>query len=138
MNTHCRHVSHPGFELIYITNIVWWQGEISAGDSGASGAVAVRWGDEGASSRDGFDPGFAARKLLVLDVIDHIDLASRDWVTFDDAGNVVREDAAEARAAALGLRFEAWLGSFARNSDQMRLLRMMEQQVRANAADIQT
>jgi type I restriction enzyme, R subunit len=77
------------------------------------------------------------RTLLVLDVNDHIDPASRDWLTFDDTGNVVREDETEARANTLGLRFEAWLAGFAPNSDQMRLLRMMEQQIRANAADIE-
>jgi type I restriction enzyme, R subunit len=49
----------------------------------------------------------------------------------------VREDETEARANTLGLRFEAWLAGFAPNSDQMRLLRMMEQQIRANAADIE-
>lgn len=76
------------------------------------------------------------RRLLVLDINDHIDPTSRDWLTFDDTGNVVREDAVEARAGALALRFEGWLTESKPNSDQLRLLRMVEQQIRANAADI--
>jgi type I restriction enzyme R subunit len=48
----------------------------------------------------------------------------------------VRADATEARAGALTLRFEAWLERYKPNSDQLRLLRMMEQQIRANADEI--
>lgn len=77
-----------------------------------------------------------SRKLLVLDVNDHIDPASRDWVTLDDYGNLVREPEVEARANALGLRFEAWLEAFNANSDQLRLLRMIGEQLKANAEDI--
>ena len=105
--------------------------------------VADFHGDDDEEIEGGFvvvkEPGGAkpeARKLLVLDVHDHIDPASRDWLTFDEAGNVTREDGVEARAGALGLRFEAWLGTYQANSDQLRLLRMMEQQIRANAGDI--
>lgn len=77
------------------------------------------------------------RKLLVLDVNDHIDPASRDWVTLDDDGNFVQEPEVEARANGLALRFEAWLETFNANSDQLRLLRMMGEQLKANAADIE-
>jgi type I restriction enzyme R subunit len=100
-------------------------------------------GDDDEEIKGGFvvvkEPGGAKpepRKLLVLDVHDHIDPGSRDWLTFDDAGNLVREDAVEARAGALALRFEAWLATRQPNSDQLRLLRMMEQQIRANADEI--
>jgi type I restriction enzyme R subunit len=55
------------------------------------------------------------RKLLVLGVNDHIVPASRDWVTLDDFGNLVREPAVEARANALSLRPEAWLEMFDAN-----------------------
>ena len=77
------------------------------------------------------------RKLLVLDVNDHIDPASRDWVTLDDNGNFVQEPEVEARANSLALRFEAWLETFDANSDQLRLLRMIGEQLKANAADIE-
>ena len=105
--------------------------------------VADFHGDDDEAIEGGFvvikEPGGAKpepRKLLVLDVHDHIDPGSRDWLTFDDAGNVVREDEVEARAGALALRFEAWLATRQPNSDQLRLLRMMEQQIRANADEI--
>lgn len=77
--------------------------------------------------------GTGPRKLLVLDVNDHIDPSTRDWITVDATGAFQPTSEAEARGAALSLRFEAWLlkGSF--NSDQLRLLRMMEQQIRADA-----
>lgn len=57
-----------------------------------------------------------SRKLLVLDVNDHIDPASRDWVTLDDDGNFVQEPAVEARANSLALKFEAWLPGGLRRS----------------------
>ena len=100
-------------------------------------------GDDDEEIEGGFvivkEPGKAKpepRKLLVLDVHDHIDPSSRDWLTFDAAGNIVREDEIEARAGTLAIRFEAWLATFQPNSDQLRLLRMMEQQIRANADEI--
>ena len=43
----------------------------------------------------------------------------------------------EARANNLALRFEAWLETLKANSDQLRLLRMMGEQLKANAADIE-
>ena len=76
------------------------------------------------------------RKPLLLDVNDQIDPASRDWLTFDDNGNIMRAEAVEARAGMLALRFEAWLAGYKPNSDQLRLLRMMEQQIRANADEM--
>jgi len=82
-------------------------------------------------------PPQTARKLLVLDVNDHIDPASRDWVTMDDNGNFVQEPAVEARANSLALRFEEWLERFNPNSDQLRLLRMIGEQIKANAADVE-
>jgi type I restriction enzyme R subunit len=100
-------------------------------------------GDDDEEIEGGFvivkEPGKAKpepRKLLVLDVHDHIDPSSRDWLTFDAAGNIVREDEIEARAGTLAMWFEAWLATFQPNSDKLRLLRMMEQQIRANADEI--
>lgn len=79
------------------------------------------------------DPSAQPRKLLVLDINDHIDPTTRDWITLDENGNFVRPDEQEAEATALGLRFEEWLAGKTFNADQMRLLRMMESQIRANA-----
>lgn len=75
------------------------------------------------------------RKLLSLDINDHIDPTTREWVTVDESGNMVFPEVSEVKAAALGARFEAWL--LAREetltSDQMRWLRMVGSQLRANA-----
>ena len=79
------------------------------------------------------------RGLMVLDVNDHIDPATRGWVTLDEDGNEVRTAEAEAQAAELGARFEAWL--LAREDwtpDQTRILRMVGEVIRANAADLES
>ncbi len=72
------------------------------------------------------------RKLLVLDVHDQIDPATREWWTLDEDGNPVPTDARLARASALAVAFEAWLLAQDYNSDQMRLLRLMQNQIEAN------
>ncbi|WP_143324522.1 hypothetical protein [Candidatus Synechococcus spongiarum] len=51
------------------------------------------------------------RPLLTLDVEDHIDPLSRDWLTLDENGRIVRLSEHEARAAEMGTRFEAWRGA---------------------------
>jgi type I restriction enzyme R subunit len=76
------------------------------------------------------------RKLLMLDINDHIDPASRDWVTVDEAGNFVRSTEAEERGAKLSVKFEAWLSENTFHSDQMRLLRMIEEQIKADGNEI--
>jgi type I restriction enzyme R subunit len=77
---------------------------------------------------------YEPRKLLSLDIDDHIDPTTREWITVDEDGNMVFPEASEQRAAELGLRFEAWL------LDQVDLtpgeeswLRMVGNQIRANA-----
>jgi len=72
------------------------------------------------------------RKLLVLDVHDHIDPTTREWVTLDEDGNPVPNDARTARIGELLVRFEEWLAGQEFNSDQLRLLRLVENQVEAN------
>ena len=80
-----------------------------------------------------------SRGLLVLDVNDHIDPTTRGWVTVDEDGNQIRTPEGDAMAAELGARFEAWL--LARddlNADQVRLLRMLSEVIKANAADLES
>lgn len=78
------------------------------------------------------------RGLLMLDIDDHIDPATRGWVTLDADGNEVRSPEGDAHAAELGARFEAWLlARPALTPDQERLLRMVGEQIRANAADLE-
>ena len=75
------------------------------------------------------------RKLLSLDVDDHIDPNTRAWVTIDEDGNLVFPEATEQQQEQVGTRFEAWL--LAREDqltpDQERWLRTIGSQLRANA-----
>lgn len=78
------------------------------------------------------------RRLLVLDIHDRIDPTTRGWVTLDEDGNEVRTPEGEARANDLGLRFESWLLSREDlTSDQLRLLRMVGEQIKANATSLE-
>ena len=72
------------------------------------------------------------RRLLLLDVDDHIDPTTREWVTLDEDGNPVPNDARTARIVELLVRFEDWLAGKEFNSDQLRLLRLVKNQVEAN------
>lgn len=78
---------------------------------------------------------YEPRKLLSLDIDDHIDPTTREWVTVDEDGNMVFPEASEAKSEALGASFEAWL--LAREgeltADQERWLRVVGSQLRANA-----
>ena len=80
------------------------------------------------------------RGLLVLDINDHIDPATRGWVTLDENGNEQHgAPAIDPRAAELGARFEEWL--LARTPltpDCERLLRMVGEVIRANASDLES
>ena len=74
------------------------------------------------------------RTLLTLDVDDHIDPTTREWVTIDENGNYVFVDANEQRATMLGARFEAWINNEANlHSDMKRLLRTVGEYIKANA-----
>ncbi|MBK0399822.1 DEAD/DEAH box helicase family protein [Limibaculum sp. M0105] len=77
-----------------------------------------------------------SRSLLTLDVHDHIDPASRDWVTLDADGRIVRTTEHDARAAQLGLRFEAWFETRALSAEQERWVRMIKNRIEADATEI--
>lgn len=73
------------------------------------------------------------RMLLTLDVDDHIDPESRDWLTLDGNGRIVRTPEHEARAAEMGLKFEAWRGGQEFDPDQARWAGLIGSRVRADA-----
>ncbi|WP_066702724.1 DEAD/DEAH box helicase family protein [Curvibacter delicatus] len=79
---------------------------------------------------------YQPRRLLSLDVDDHIDPTTREWITVDENGNMVFPEASEQHAAELGAKFEAWL--LARldagevNPGEETWLRMIGSQFRAN------
>jgi type I restriction enzyme, R subunit len=97
-------------------------------------------GDEDAVGEGGFvterpkRPPGKPRKLLVVDVDDHIDPLSRAWISVDENGKLVFPDADQARAEEVGARFERWLLSQDKvNSDQLRWLALVGNQLKANA-----
>lgn len=71
----------------------------------------------------------------MLDVHDEIDPTTREWVTVDETGHAFM-DADDARAEALGAAFETWLGEQQLNADEIRLLRLVKEQNKANAAGL--
>ncbi len=77
-------------------------------------------------------PG-APRGLLTLDVDDHIDPASREWLTLDEDGRIVRTPEHEARAAEIGVRFEDWRRSHDFDAEQARWAGLIGSRVRADA-----
>ena len=77
------------------------------------------------------------RVLLTLDVDDHIDPESRDWLTLDEYGRIVRTPEHEARAAEIGVKFEAWRGEHGEfNAEQARWAGLIGSRVRADAMNM--
>jgi type I restriction enzyme, R subunit len=77
---------------------------------------------------------YEPRRLLALDINDHIDPTTREWVTVDENGNMVFPEASEQKAEELGARFEAWLLQQTNlNPERERWLRLLGSQIRANA-----
>ena len=76
------------------------------------------------------------RTLLTLDVDDHIDPESREWLTLDQAGRIVRTPEHEARAAEIGVRFEAGRGDQAFDAEQARWAGLIGSRVRVDAMDM--
>jgi type I restriction enzyme R subunit len=80
-------------------------------------------------------PPYQSRRLLTLDVHDEIDPSTRESVTVDETGRAFM-DPEEALAEARGAAFETWLAGRSFNSDQVRLLHLVKEQVKANAAEL--
>ena len=104
--------------------------------------VTLRHGDDETPGEGGVvvvsepkHPPPAPRRLLTLDVHDEIDPSTREWVTVDETGHAFM-DVDEARAEALGAAFETWLDDRDFNTDQLRLLHLVKEQIKANAAEL--
>lgn len=102
--------------------------------------VADYHGDDDGYATGGFiiekpkRPPSQPRKLLSLDIDDHIDPTTREWVSVDEDGNIVFPEVSEQKANELGARFEAWLVSRTDLTPlQENLLRVVGSQIRANA-----
>ncbi len=77
---------------------------------------------------------YEPKRLLSLDIDDHIDPTTREWITLDEDGNMLFPEASEQKAAELGTRFEAWLlTQTGLDAGQERWLRILGSQIRANA-----
>ncbi len=77
---------------------------------------------------------YEPKRLLSLDIDDHIDPTTREWITVDEDGNMLFPEASEQKAAELGTKFEAWLLTQAGlDAEQERWLRILGSQIRANA-----
>lgn len=77
---------------------------------------------------------YQPRRLLALDIDDHIDPTTREWITVDENGNMVFPAVSEQKAAELGARFEAWLlGEEGLTPTEESWLRVIGNQIRANA-----
>jgi type I restriction enzyme, R subunit len=112
----------PVFTMFDFVGVADYHGDDD--DYAAGGVVFVR------QPRKKYEP----RRLLALDIDDHIDPTTREWITVDEDGNMVFPHASEQRAAELGARFEAWiLGRADLNPGEESWLRMVGQQFRANA-----
>ena len=79
------------------------------------------------------------RRLLALDIDDHIDPTTREWISVDENGNMVFPETSEQKAAELGTRFEAWLlAQEDLNPGEESWLRMIGSQLRANAGSMES
>lgn len=77
---------------------------------------------------------YKPRKLLVVDIDDHIDPTTRAWVTVDEEGRLVFPAPAQARVSEIGARFEGWfLNQEDLTAEQQRWLSLLGSQIRANA-----
>ncbi|MDD2754429.1 MAG: DEAD/DEAH box helicase family protein [Methanothrix sp.] len=77
---------------------------------------------------------YESRRLLALDINDHIDPTTREWITLDEAGNMVFPEASEQKATEIGTSFEAWLlDQKGLTPSEESWLRVIGNQLRANA-----
>ncbi|MDR3554165.1 MAG: DEAD/DEAH box helicase family protein [Syntrophobacteraceae bacterium] len=77
---------------------------------------------------------YEPRKLLALDIDDHIDPMTREWVTIDENGKMIFPEASEQKAVEVGANFEAWLlGQEGLTPTEESWLRVIGNQLRANA-----
>jgi len=103
--------------------------------------VTIRHGDDETMGEGGVvlvrpeRPKLQPRRMLTLDVHDEIDPATREWVTVDTDGHAFM-DVDEARTEALGALLETWLDGQGFNTDQLRLLHLIKEQIKANAAEM--
>lgn len=122
------HIGKTGFTIFDFVGVTDFHGDDD--DDIEGGILKER------TKRDGPDD---PRLLLTLDVDDHIDPTTRDWVTLDENGRIVRTPEHEARAADIGLRIEAWRGEQGfTTAEQTRWAGLIGSRVKADALSIES
>lgn len=112
----------PVFTMFDFVGVCDWHGD---DDAIAEGGIVME-----AKKKKHHEP----KRLLSLDIDDHIDPTTREWITVDENGNMLFPEASEQKAAELGAKFEAWLlEQSGLNAEQERWLRILGAQLRANA-----
>ncbi|MCY4394587.1 MAG: DEAD/DEAH box helicase family protein [Rhodospirillaceae bacterium] len=120
------HIGKTGFTIFDFVGVTDFHGD----DDGDIDGSAIR---EGGRPTPPGDP----RTVLTLDVNDHIDPASRDWLTLDETGRIVRTPEHETRAAEVGMRFEVWRGEHAEfDAEQARWAGLIGSRMRADATSM--
>ncbi len=122
------HIAKTGFTIFDFVGVTDFHGD----DEGDIGGGLVR--------DAGRPPGpDKPRMLFTLDVDDHIDPESRDWLTLDDTGRIVRTPEHQVRADEIGMRFEAWRGKQDEfDAEQVRWAGLIGSRVRADAMNMDT
>ena len=120
------HIGKTGFTIFDFVGVTDFHGD----DDGDIEGGPIR---EGGRPTGPGEP----RMLLTLDVDDHIDPESRDWLTLDETGRIVRTPEHEACAAEIGVRFEAWRGEHEEfDAEQARWAGLIGSRVRADAMNM--
>ncbi len=120
------HVEKEYFTIFDFVGVTDFHGD----DEGDIDGGSIR---SGGAPRDSDGP----RMLLTLDVDDHIDPASRDWLMLDENGRIVRTPEHEERAGEIGVKFEAWRGKHEDfDAAQRRWANLIGNRVRADAMDM--
>ena len=121
------HIGKTGFTIFDFVGVTDFHGD----DEGDNEGGRVR------ETRPPYGP-VEPRMLLTLDVDDQIDPASRDWLTLDADGRIVRTAEHETRAAEVGLRFESWRGGQVFDAEQARWAGLIGSRIRADALHMDT
>ncbi len=117
------HIGKTGFTIFDFVGVTEFHGDDDT-------AIEVGAMEAQGRSRPRRDP----RVLLPLDVDDHIDPASREWLTLDEDGRLVHTPEHEARAAEVGVRFESRRGEHDDfDAEQARWASLIGSRVRAAA-----
>ena len=120
------HIGKKGFTMFDFVGVTDFHGD----DDGDIDGGTIR---EGGHQTPPGDPSM----VLTLDVHDHIDPESRDWLTLDETGRIVRSPEHEARASEVGMRFEAWRGEHAEfDAEQARWAGLIGSRMRADATSM--